>query len=33
MYTRALQGGIRLEDNYVLRASGLEDLFDYPWEL
>ncbi|MSO23589.1 MAG: aminopeptidase P family protein [Acidobacteria bacterium] len=33
MYTQALQGGIRLEDNYVLRGDGLEDLFDYPWEL
>jgi len=29
----ALQGGIRLEDNYVLRANGPEDLFDFPWEL
>ncbi|MGH9962092.1 MAG: M24 family metallopeptidase, partial [Pyrinomonadaceae bacterium] len=33
VYTQALQGGIRLEDNYVLRASGPEDLFDFPWEL
>ena len=33
MYTKGLQGGIRLEDNYVLRANGLEDLFHYPWEL
>jgi Xaa-Pro dipeptidase len=33
IYTKALQGGIRLEDNYVLRQTGLEDLFDLPWEL
>ena len=33
VYTKALQGGIRLEDNYVLRANGPEDLFDFPWEL
>jgi len=33
IYTKALQGGIRLEDNYVLRQSGPEDLFDFPWEL
>jgi Xaa-Pro aminopeptidase len=33
VYTMALQGGIRLEDNYVLRANGPEDLFDFPWEL
>jgi Xaa-Pro aminopeptidase len=33
IYSPALQGGIRLEDNYVLRANGIEDLFDYPWEL
>lgn len=33
IYTKALQGGIRLEDNYVLRANGLEDLFEYPWDL
>jgi Xaa-Pro aminopeptidase len=33
VYTQALQGGIRLEDNYVLRAQGPEDLFEYPWEL
>jgi hypothetical protein len=30
---RALQGGFRREDNYVLRASGPEDLSDYPREL
>jgi len=33
IYTKALQGGIRLEDNYVLRAGGPEDLFDFPWSL
>lgn len=33
IYTKALQGGIRLEDNYVLRARGPEDLFDFPWSL
>ncbi len=33
VYTKALQGGIRLEDNYVLRANGPEDLFDFPWKL
>ena len=33
IYTQALQGGIRLEDNYVLRADGPEDLFDFPWNL
>ena len=30
MYSTALQGGIRLEDNYVVREDGLENLFDYP---
>lgn len=33
IYTQALQGGIRLEDNYVLRAGGPEDLFNFPWSL
>jgi Xaa-Pro aminopeptidase len=33
VYTAALQGGIRLEDNYVLRTGGPEDLFDFPWGL
>jgi Xaa-Pro dipeptidase len=33
IYTKALQGGIRLEDNYVLRAGGPEDLFSFPWSL
>jgi Xaa-Pro aminopeptidase len=30
MYSTAMQGGIRLEDNYVVRGDGLENLFDYP---
>jgi Xaa-Pro aminopeptidase len=29
MYSEALQGGIRLEDNYVVREGGLENLFHY----
>ncbi len=33
VYTEALQGGIRLEDNYIVRANGLERLFDYPLDL
>jgi Xaa-Pro dipeptidase len=33
MYSKALQGGIRLEDDYVVRADGIEDLFEYPWDL
>ena len=33
VYTEALQGGIRLEDNYVVREDGLENLFDFPLEL
>ena len=33
VYTKQIQGGIRLEDNYVLRNSGPEDLFNFPWEL
>jgi Xaa-Pro aminopeptidase len=33
VYTKELQGGIRLEDNYVLRAHRVEDLFSFPWEL
>jgi Xaa-Pro dipeptidase len=33
VYTQALQGGIRLEDDYVVHANGIEDLFDYPWGL
>lgn len=33
VYSKALQGGIRLEDNYVVRRGGLENLFDFPMEL
>lgn len=33
VYASALQGGIRLEDNYVVRVNGLENLFHYPMEL
>jgi Xaa-Pro aminopeptidase len=33
VYTKSLQGGIRLEDNYVLREGGLENLFDFPMDL
>lgn len=33
VYSKALQGGIRLEDNYVVREDGLENLFDFPMEL
>ena len=33
VYTQALQGGIRLEDNYVVREDGLENLFDFPMHL
>lgn len=33
VYTKALRGGIRLEDNYVVRESGLENLFSYPKQL
>jgi Xaa-Pro aminopeptidase len=33
IYGEALQGGIRLEDNYVVRENGLENLFDFPREL
>lgn len=33
IYPTALQGGIRLEDNYVLAADGLINLFDYPMDL
>ncbi len=32
-YGEALQGGIRLEDNYVVREDGLENLFDFPMAL
>lgn len=30
VYSSAMQGGIRIEDNYVVRAGGLENLFHYP---
>ncbi len=33
IYTAALQGGIRLEDNYVVHETGVENLFDYPMAL
>ena len=33
VYTAALQGGIRIEDNYVVNEHGLENLFDFPMEL
>jgi len=33
IYGDHLQGGIRLEDNYLLTESGLQNLFDYPMAL
>jgi Xaa-Pro aminopeptidase len=33
VYASELGGGIRLEDNYVVRPDGLENLFDFPFEL
>ena len=33
VYTQSLHGGIRLEDNYVVREHGLENLFDFPMKL
>jgi Xaa-Pro aminopeptidase len=33
IYTEALRGGIRLENNYVLREGGPENLLDFPLEL
>jgi Xaa-Pro aminopeptidase len=33
IYSESLQGGIRLEDNYVVREGGLENLFRFPMEL
>ncbi|SRR5581483_123484 len=33
IYSEELRGGIRLEDNYVVRENGLENLFDFPMEL
>jgi Xaa-Pro aminopeptidase len=32
-YAPALQGGIRLESNYVVREDGLEDLSEFPYGL
>ena len=33
IYTKALHGGIRLENNYVVREHGPQNLFDFPLEL
>jgi Xaa-Pro dipeptidase len=33
IYVPELGGGIRLEDNYVLRENGIENLFNFPMEL
>lgn len=33
VYAPELRGGIRLEDNYVVREKGLENLFDFPFAL
>ena len=33
IYSPALRGGIRLEDDYVVREQGLENLFHYPRSL
>lgn len=33
VYGTALGGGIRLEDNYVVTADGLTNLFEYPREI
>jgi len=30
IYHDALQGGIRIEDNYRVHPAGVENLFDYP---
>jgi Xaa-Pro aminopeptidase len=33
IYSTALQGGIRLEDNYLVTKTGIENLFNYPLDL
>ena len=33
IYTKALGGGIRIEDNYLVTSSGIENLFIYPKDL
>ncbi|MBV6430890.1 MAG: putative peptidase [Bryobacteraceae bacterium] len=33
VYSQALHGGIRLEDNYVVTETGIRNLFAYPREL
>jgi Xaa-Pro aminopeptidase len=33
VYSATLRGGIRIEDDYVVRADGLENLFPFPREL
>ena len=30
IYTKAIGGGIRIEDNYLVTETGLEDVFEYP---
>jgi Xaa-Pro aminopeptidase len=33
LYSVEIGGGIRLEDNYVVRENEVENLFTYPREL
>jgi Xaa-Pro aminopeptidase len=33
IYSEELHGGIRLEDNYVVRENGIENLFSFPMDL
>jgi Xaa-Pro aminopeptidase len=33
IYSERIGGGIRLEDNYVVTETGLQNLFDFPMEL